>query len=193
MRKLPSPLPGREPNWEELPSHNRLSSTYSVHVDEAVVGREISPMITSLMSIVHNLVTMRPQAPAMADAAGTRQWLEHAREGMASAWGRRGWEEEMDALVRQPSAGDDDGGMIRTRRLVAALLTDCSARGCCNNPRCGNLSGVSEMGLVVGRSGARGVCSGCREVCYCSRECQEEAWELHKHYCFLIKDHSSRR
>ena len=77
------------------------------------------------------------------------------------------------------------------RPLVVKVFAICSARGCCNNPRCRNLDGVSEMGLVVGREGARGVCSGCREVCYCSRECQEEAWLLHKHYCSVLTKHSS--
>jgi hypothetical protein len=69
---------------------------------------------------------------------------------------------------------------------AAADLSACSARGCCNNPRCVNLGGVSEMGLVVGREGARGVCHACREVCYCSRKCQEEAWVLHQLYCLCI-------
>ena len=80
----------------------------------------------------------------------------------------------MEALVQQPSASAGQGdGMSSLRWQIGALLADCSARGCCNNPRCRNLDGVSEMGLVVGRAGARGVCSCCREVCYCSRECQE--------------------
>ena len=67
--------------------------------------------------------------------------------------------------------------------LVEVSLKICPAHGCCNNPHCTNLGGVSEVGLVVGREGARGVCSGCREVCYCSRECQKEAWEHHKDWC----------
>jgi hypothetical protein len=71
-------------------------------------------------------------------------------------------------------------------RWVAELLAKSSARRCCNNPRCLNLSGMSEMGLVVGGGGARGVCSGCREVCYCSYKCHEEAWLLHKHWCSLF-------
>ena len=48
-----------------------------------------------------------------------------------------------------------------------------------------NVSGESEMALVVGKERARGVCSGCREVCYCSWACQEEVWVLHKKYCSL--------
>ena len=81
--------------------------------------------------------------------------------------------------------------MAELRGVLVTVFAICSARGCCNNPRCINLAGVSEMGLVVGREGARGVCSGCGEVCYCSRECQEEAWELHKHYCSVLTKHRS--
>ena len=187
IRMLPAPLPGRKRNREGFPSHNMISSLFGVHVDKAACGREVSPFIMGLLSMVHKLAAMPLQVPSMAAVARTRQWSEHLKGGMDSAWGGRGWDEEMDALVGQPSA--DDGGTIRMRRQVAALLADCSARGCCNNPRCRDLGGVSEMGLVVGRAGARGVCSCCREVCYCSRECQEEAWELHKHYCSLVKEY----
>ena len=73
--------------------------------------------------------------------------------------------------------------VLQVSKSIGDFMGTCSARGCCNNPRCMNLGGVSEMGLVVGREGARGVCSGCREVCYCSRGCQEAAWEVHKHHC----------
>jgi hypothetical protein len=75
---------------------------------------------------------------------------------------------------------------------AAEALAKSSARGCCNNPRCLNLSGMSEMGLVVGGGGARGVCSGCREVCFCSRQCQKEAWLLHKLPCSLSTYTASR-
>ena len=190
IMKLPAPLPGRKCDMEGLPSHDMISSIFGAHVDEAACGREVLPLIMGLLSMVHKLAAMPLQAPPMAAVSCTRQWsLEHWKGRRESTWGQRGWEEEMDALVGQPSAGEGDGNST-LRWLIAALLAGCSARGCCNNPRCGNLGGVSEMGLVVGRAGARGVCSGCREVCYCSRECQEEAWELHKHYCSLVKEYS---
>ena len=74
--------------------------------------------------------------------------------------------------------------LLEVKGLVTEALKICPARGCCNNPRCKNMAGFSEMGLVVGREGARGVCSGCREVCYCSKKCQEAAWEvLHEDWC----------
>ena len=79
--------------------------------------------------------------------------------------------------------------MAELRGVLVTVLAVSSARGCCNNPRCISLAGVSELGLVVGKEGARGVCSGCKEVCYCSKKCQEEAWELHKHYCSVLTKH----
>ena len=189
VRKLPAPLPRVKPGGEELPSYNLFGIVYGVHVDEAACGKEIAPFNRSLVCHVHKIGGLAPQVPPMRAVAHTRNWLEHVKQGMDSGWGRHVWDAEMDAYGGQPSAADACE-LSRLRVLVAALLADCSARGCCNNPRCGNLGGVSEMGLVVGRAGARGVCSGCTEVCYCSRKCQEEAWELHKDYCLLIKEHS---
>ena len=102
-----------------------------------------------------------------------------------------GSERDVRAQVQDVMAGPLGGGrgssylfLLEVISLVVVSLKICPARGCCNNPRCMNLGGVGEKGLVVGREGARGVCSGCREVCYCSRECQEAAWVLlHKDWC----------
>ena len=102
----------------------------------------------------------------------------------------------VDAVLKSPLGGANGPLSLVLSdvvHLVAESLAQCSARGCCNNPRCMNLGGVSEMGLVVGREGARGLCSGCREVFYCSRECQEEAWVLHRDFCsqYAMLDNSS--
>jgi hypothetical protein len=111
------------------------------------------------------------------------EWDEQGDE-LIGEWGSRTFEVEP---TDHKEIGDMSlEGLRGTAFEAAGLLSECSARGCCNNPRCVNLGGVSEMGLVVGREGARGVCHACREVCYCSRKCQEEAWVLHKHYCSCI-------
>ena len=66
--------------------------------------------------------------------------------------------------------------------LSEECLSSIAVGFCCNNVRCRNLNGVSEVGLVVkgGGGGGGGFCQRCRAACYCSRECQEEAWPLHK-------------
>ena len=54
---------------------------------------------------------------------------------------------------------------------------------CCNNPDCRELGGLSDLGLVQGLKGARGVCGGCGLACYCSRNCQEKVWSAHRNVC----------
>jgi len=50
----------------------------------------------------------------------------------------------------------------------------------CNNPRCSDLSGPSELLLVSGRSK---MCAGCLVARYCSRGCQRQHWKQHKPVC----------
>jgi hypothetical protein len=53
----------------------------------------------------------------------------------------------------------------------------------CNNPACTNLSGLTEAGLVSGRSC---VCGGCLVARYCGRACQRAAWKQHKPVCAAL-------
>jgi hypothetical protein len=60
---------------------------------------------------------------------------------------------------------------------------------CCNEAKCGNLEGLSEVGLVVpGVQGAprreeAGVCGRCKTACYCSRVCQRHHMKVHCDLC----------
>ena len=89
-----------------------------------------------------------------------------------------------------------DGGVPREGELfyymVKELLDMCQgcvsqmAVGfCCNNVQCVNLTGVSEMGLVLNQESAR-VCKGCTAACYCSVQCEREAKEAHQKSCSNI-------
>jgi hypothetical protein len=50
----------------------------------------------------------------------------------------------------------------------------------CNNSRCRNVSGPSEVQMVTGHSC---ICSGCHTARYCGRPCQRQAWKQHKPVC----------
>jgi hypothetical protein len=71
------------------------------------------------------------------------------------------------------------------QQLQAAGSALCSfAVPClCNNPTCSNLSGLTEAGLVSGRSC---VCGGCRVARYCGRACQRAVWKQHKPVCAAL-------
>ena len=67
---------------------------------------------------------------------------------------------------------------------VAGVLVSRSMPFCCNNLLCGNWQGLGEAELLlqaIGKGG--GVCSRCGVACYCSAQCQREAWNNHRPFC----------
>jgi hypothetical protein len=70
------------------------------------------------------------------------------------------------------------------RRYVQHLLLKLAWRrpvpGLCANVYCGKLRGPA-VGGVGGRVSS--LCGGCRSAWYCSKACQELAWEEHKTAC----------
>ena len=76
-----------------------------------------------------------------------------------------------------------EGGAESLKCLARMVLSMVPVGFCCNNPDCRELAGLSELGLVQGPEGARGVCGGCGLACYCSRECQEKVWGAHRQVC----------
>jgi hypothetical protein len=174
-RKL-RPWPGVEVSSESevASSYDRLSAKLASNFDNLAPGSKgLAAWLGSL-----------PPFPQIMAKQVWGMWDEQGSSKLVGEWGSRRFEVEP---TDHREIGDMSlDGLRGVGYSAAGVLSTCSARGCCSNPRCVNLGGVSEMGLVVGREGARGVCSACREVCYCSRKCQEEAWLLHKRYCSCI-------
>ena len=70
-------------------------------------------------------------------------------------------------------------------RLCAMLRQQVPCPIGCNNPRCVDLKGVSEVVASCK------TCTGCGVARYCSRECQVGHWKLHRATCRgLEKGHS---
>jgi hypothetical protein len=70
--------------------------------------------------------------------------------------------------------------LVQQLRGVANTTAAIAVPNFCNNPGCGNVSGLSEAALVSGHSC---LCAGCRTARYCSRVCQKQHWQQHKPVC----------
>lgn len=86
------------------------------------------------------------------------------------------------AINRQPDAACLQEAV---QQLMAADSALCSfAVPCmCNNPSCTNISGLTELSLVSGRSC---ICGGCKVARYCGRACQRAMWKQHKPVCAAL-------
>jgi hypothetical protein len=74
---------------------------------------------------------------------------------------------------------------VAAQQLQAAGSALCffAAPCLCNSPSCTNISGLTEMGTVSGRSC---ICGGCRVARYCGRACQRSIWKQHKPVCAAL-------
>ena len=88
-----------------------------------------------------------------------------------------------EVLARQQQAEEDSISQQQVEllqkmlRVSELLLAEVPCTLGCSNPGCVDLSGSSEE-KVSSR-----VCSGCKVVCYCSKECQNAHWKRHKGLC----------
>ena len=197
---------GQRVTSKDLFQHNQeadmvLSEGYAVEIVEVLVarfgysrvvnwGRALDPWpwvkgapvelsCDSFCGMLEDRLGLTPSAAAVNVQSGSCDNVPYLSLAVEIAEG------SLLPVVRPNTARQEGQGQVLSNVVhsVAETLAGKCAFGCCNNPRCMNLDGVSEMGLVVGREGARGVCSGCRGACYCSRRCQEEACVVHKDWC----------
>ena len=136
-----------------------------------------------LLEVIQTSISAGAKMAGAAESVLPKKVLEEVAAGVPSVLAAR-QERQRPELYTEGYDQEEEDSFYGLERTAAVGFAGCIARGCCNNARCRNLGGVSEMGLVVGKQGARGVCGGCREACYCSRACQEEAWPLHERYCW---------
>jgi len=87
------------------------------------------------------------------------------------------------ALVMPDGSAPSQDQVSTAAELMTTLglsLNSLAFPTACNNPRCSNLSGPSELLLVSGRGK---MCAGCLVARYCSRDCQRQHWKQHKPVC----------
>jgi hypothetical protein len=71
-------------------------------------------------------------------------------------------------------------GFVQQLSAFGEALGSVPHKQSCNNPGCRNVSGLSELQLVKGRSNT---CSVCRRARYCSDVCMKQHWKQHRPVC----------
>jgi hypothetical protein len=98
---------------------------------------------------------------------------------------------ELEAALAASAGDNNSGGSSSTAPLKTSVRQQLQAYGeavcallpqpgCCNEPACLSFAGHSEALL------SRHKCGGCQTAAYCSRECQQKAWQGHKPVCKAI-------
>ena len=109
----------------------------------------------------------------LADLAGSLKSLEGKMEGFGDvALYDAG---KVGVLTREVKEAGE-----KLREVGMAVCAQAPLRAYCNNPRCRNLTLLSEMQLVKMGSSQ---CSGCKVAGYCGRACQKAHWKEHKAVC----------
>jgi hypothetical protein len=71
--------------------------------------------------------------------------------------------------------------LVQQLNMTGLVLSSISIPHLCNNSTCDNLSGLTDVRLVLGRINT--VCGGCRIARYCGKACQHQAWPQHRRSC----------
>ncbi len=113
--------------------------------------------------------------------AGAQDWLLQGVKRLLERWRMLDSEARRRAGTERRVTADED---LEEAWLLAGLMPPpCDAGqilACCSNPRCAELAGDSEAGVVLRRCG--GACGGA--VAYCCTACQRAHWAAgHKGQC----------
>ena len=98
---------------------------------------------------------------------------------------------DLEAGLAAAAGDSNSGGTSSTAPLKTSVCQQLQAYGeavcallpqpgCCNEHSCLSFAGHSEA--LLGRH----KCGGCQAAAYCSRECQQKAWQGHKPVCKAI-------
>ena len=127
-----------------------------------------------------------------------QQWLQSRsiqEQLVAAGYAPQALPQQLQQAVAEAQAARESAGSSQPEtgrfaeeageQLQAALsgLFPFAVPCLCNNPLCTNVSGLTELGLVSGRSC---VCGGCRVARYCGRECQRAVRKQHKPVCAAL-------
>jgi hypothetical protein len=94
--------------------------------------------------------------------------------------------QQLESLLsahREVQGGFSDASLaalVQQLQVTGRMLCSIAVPHFCNNPACGNLSGTTDVLMVLGRSC---LCAGCLTARYCGRDCQRAAWKQHKPVC----------
>jgi hypothetical protein len=128
--------------------------------------------------------------PALIALDAVQQWLQASgtqEQLVAAGYTHQALLQQVEAATRAISdVGPDTTGVlaaVQQMQAAGSALCSFAVHSLCNNPSCANLSGLTEVGLVSGRSC---VCGGCRVARYCGRACQRAVWKQHKPVCAAL-------
>jgi hypothetical protein len=151
------------------------------------------------------VLTQNPEEPIFAEhlLPPVQQWLQASitqEQPVAVGFAPQALPQQLQQMLAALKAMRDSttDSQLDTVGCQAAAAQQVQAAGSalcsfatpclCNNPACVNMSGLTEVGLVSGRSC---VCGGCRVARYCGRACQRAMWKQHKPVCAALAAASS--
>lgn len=127
----------------------------------------------------------------LAAAGYDPQMLQQAAAEALAAWNDHEAAAGALALGNPSPLGSSFTTLAQKLQAAGAALAVVAVPGVCNNPSCGNVDGPTELSIVSGQDKGN-KCGRCRTACYCSPQCQRQAWAQHKPVCRALAAAGSR-